>query len=69
MEIDFNPEVSGDGLYGAGHLPICSSEIVVFYNSVRPAAVGALNGKQLGACASRSKAFEDETVRIAVATI
>jgi hypothetical protein len=69
MKVDVNPQVNGDGLDRTGHLPIRSPEIVVFHNSVRSAAVGALNGKQLGVRASWLKAFEDEPIWIAVATI
>jgi hypothetical protein len=69
METDFYPEVSGNGLYRTRQLRIRGTEIVVFHDSVRSAAVGALNGVQLGVRASWLKAFEDETVRIAVTTI
>jgi hypothetical protein len=69
VECDFNTEMIGDGLYRAGKLGIGGSEIVIFDNSVNSAAVGTLNGEQLGVHPSRLKAFEDKPVRNAIATI
>jgi hypothetical protein len=69
MKCDFNAEMVGDGLYRAGELGISCTEIVIFYNPVRSAAIWTLNGVQLRVGASWLKAFEDETVGIAIATI
>jgi hypothetical protein len=69
METDFYHEVSGNGLYRTRQLRIRGTKIVVLHNSVCSAAVEVLNGVHLGVRASWLKAFEDETVRIAVTTI
>ena len=50
-------------------LRIGGTEIVIFHNSVRSAAVGALNGVQFGVRPSWLKAFEDKTVGVAIAAI
>jgi hypothetical protein len=69
VELDFNAEMIGNGLDRPGELRISGTEIVIFHNSIRSAAVGALNGIQLGIHPSWLKAFEDKTVGVAVATI
>ena len=69
MECDFNTEMIGDGLDRAGELGVGGTEIVVFHNSVRSPAIWALDGEQLGVGPSWHKAFEYETVGIAIATI
>jgi hypothetical protein len=69
VELDFNTEVIGNSFYRPGELSIGGTEIVIFHNSVRSAAMGALNGIQLGIHPSGLKAFEDKTVGVAVATI
>jgi hypothetical protein len=69
VELDFNAEVIGDGLYCPSELGIGGPEIVIFQNSIRSSAVGALNGIQLCVHASWLKALEDKTVGIAVGTI
>ena len=69
MEYDLNAEVGGDGLYRTRELGVGGTEIVIFHNSVRSAAVGALNGIQLHITPSWLKAFEDKTVGVAIATI
>lgn len=69
MKCDFNAEMVGDGLYGAGELGIGGAEIVIFHNSVCSPAIWALDGEQLGIGPSWPKAFEDKTVGIAIATI
>ena len=47
MQCDLNAEVGGNGLYRTRELGVGGTEIVIFHNSVRSAAVGALNGIQL----------------------
>jgi hypothetical protein len=69
VELDYNAEMIGNGLYRPGELRISGTEIVIFHNSISSTAVGALNGIQLGDHPSWLKTFEDKTVWVAVATI
>jgi len=61
--------VVGDSLDRAGELGVGRTEIVIFDNPVRSAAIWALNGEQLGVGPSWLKAFEDKTVGVAIPTI
>jgi hypothetical protein len=69
VELDFNAEMVGDGLYRAGELSIGGTEIVIFHNTVDSTASWALNGEQFGVHPSWLKAFENKPVRVAIATI
>jgi hypothetical protein len=69
VELDFDAEMIGDGLYRARELSIGGAEVVIFHNPVSSTAIWALNGEQLGVHSSWLKAFENKTVGVAIATI